>query len=91
MVKRGRRDDKRLLIAKEEVLLSKERTILSFMRTALAFIGVGIIVVNFLKDTSFQIIGFLLIAVGFAEIGESIRRLRKKQKMMSRLEKKTGV
>ncbi|MBI4174768.1 MAG: DUF202 domain-containing protein [Candidatus Aenigmarchaeota archaeon] len=91
MARKRRREDKRLLIAKEEVLLSKERTILSFMRTALAFIGVGIIVVNFLKDTSFQIIGFLLIMVGFAEIGESVRRLRKKQKIMGRLERRTGV
>ena len=86
-----RRTDKKLLIAEEEVLLSKERTILSFMRTALAFIGVGIVVVNFFKDTSLQIIGYLLIVVGFVEIGESARRLKKKQKIMARLEKKTGV
>ncbi|MBS3050936.1 MAG: DUF202 domain-containing protein [Candidatus Aenigmarchaeota archaeon] len=86
-----RRQDKKLLIAEEEVLLSKERTILSFMRTALAFIGVGIIVVNFFKDTAFQLIGYLLIMVGFVEIGESARRLRKKQKIMGRLEKRTGV
>jgi len=86
-----RRQDKKLLIAEEEVLLSKERTILSFMRTALAFIGVGIIVVNFFKDTALQLIGYLLIMVGFVEIGESARRLRKKQKIMGRLEKRTGV
>ena len=86
-----RRQDKKLLIAEEEVLLSKERTILSFMRTALAFIGVGIIVVNFFKDTTFQLIGYLLIMVGFVEMGESARRLRKKQRLMNRLEKRTGV
>lgn len=86
-----KRKRKELLIAEEQVILSKERTILSFMRTALAFIGVGIVVVNFLKDSIFQIIGYLLIIVGFVEVGESIRRLREKQKIMKRLQKQTRV
>lgn len=86
-----KRKDKKLLIAEEEVLLSKERTILQFMSTALAFIGVGIIIVKIFNDSMFQLIGYLIIAVGFVEIGESMRRLRGKQKIMKRLEKQTKL
>ena len=79
------------LLSEEQVLLSKERTILTFMNTAVAFIGVGLITVNVFKDSAFQLIGYMLIIVGFVEIGESVRRLKKKQKNLSRIEKQTGV
>ncbi len=79
------------LLAQEEVLLSKERTILSFMRTALTFIGVGVVIVNFLKDFVFQVVGYGLIAIGFVEVAESMRRLREKQKVVKRLSRQTKI
>lgn len=82
-----KRQKKAMLIAEEEILLSKERTILSFMRTALAFIGVGVVIIRFMNETVFQVIGYGLVILGFAEVLESYRRLREKQKIMKRIEK----
>ena len=90
-MRRRKKEDKEVLLSEERTLLSKERTILSFMSTALAFIGIGIIIIKIFENSSFQIIGFLIIAVGFVEIGESLRRLKRKQKLMGKLEKQTGV
>ncbi|MFA4819684.1 MAG: DUF202 domain-containing protein [Candidatus Aenigmatarchaeota archaeon] len=90
-MRRKEKDNKEVLLSEERTILSKERTILSFMSTALAFIGVGIVIIKLFENSSFQIVGYLIIAVGFVEIGESLRRLKRKQKQMSKLEKQTGV
>ncbi len=90
-MRRRKKEDKEVLLSEERTLLSKERTILSFMSTALAFIGIGVVIIKLFENSPFQIIGFLIIAVGFVEIGESLRRLKRKQKMMGKLEKETGV
>ena len=90
-MRRRKKEDKEMLLSEERTLLSKERTILSFMSTALAFIGIGIIIIKLFENSSLQIIGFLIVAVGFVEIGESLRRLKRKQKLMGKLEKETGV
>lgn len=72
----------------EQVILSEERTMLSLMRTGLAFIGVGIIIVSIWKEPLQQAISYILIIIGFLSILESYRRLRRKQKEISKLEKK---
>jgi uncharacterized membrane protein YidH (DUF202 family) len=73
----------------EQVLLSKERTILSFMRTGLAFVTAGIVIAGFFNDIkSAQIIGYILVGIGFIEVFESIRRLTVKQKEMNELKRK---
>lgn len=90
--KHRKKKSKEILIAEEEVLLSKERTALSFMRTALTFIGVGIVVASVFKDVLlFQVMGYLLVAIGVVELVESFRRLRSKQKYMNKLQRQTGV
>ena len=86
-----RRISKSLVLKEEEVLLAKERTILSFMQTGLAFIGLGLIVTNFLKEADIRLVGFVLIIVGFVEVLESIRRLRKKQSQMHKLKKMGAI
>ncbi|HIG97450.1 MAG TPA: DUF202 domain-containing protein [Candidatus Aenigmarchaeota archaeon] len=86
-----RKTNKEVLLSEERTLLSKERTILSFMSTALAFIGVGIVIIKLFENSSIQIIGYLVVVIGFVEIGESLRRLKGKQRQMSKLEKQTGI
>ena len=74
----------KLNFEQQQIILSKERTILSFMRTGLAFIGIGIIVINFLSSQATQVIGWALVLIGFVEIIESYKRLRKYQRKMDR-------
>jgi len=74
------------ILHEEEVILSKQRTILSFMRTGLAFIVAGIATVGFFQTFgSAQIIGYILVGIGFVEVFESMRRLITKQKDMNKL------
>ena len=73
----------------EQLLLSKERTILSFMRTGLTFITAGIVVSSFFSQTSAQVVGYILVGIGFIEVFESIRRLIVKQKEMNEFKRKT--
>lgn len=85
------RESKMLLLAEEQVVLSKERTILQFMSTAITLIGLGLVVVNVLKELLFQVIGFGLIFIGFIELLESLRKLRVKQQLISQIKKKTRI
>ena len=83
--------DEVINLSKERTLLSKERTILSFMQTGLAFIGVGIVIINvFGTNQSSEIVGWLLIIIGFAEVLESMRRLLKYKKKMSIMRRVLG-
>jgi len=75
----------------EEVLLAKERTILSFMQIGLTFIGLGVIVINVFDTAQYQMIGNLLIIIGFIEVLESFRRLRHKKKEMEALKRKGAI
>ncbi len=75
-----------IILQEQQVLLSKQRTILSFMRTGLAFIAAGIAIVGFFQTFApAQIIGYILVGIGFAEVFESIRRLLIKQREMEKL------
>ena len=70
-----------MIFQEQQVLLSKQRTILSFMRTGLAFVVAGIAVAGFFQDVqSAQVIGYILVGIGFIEVFESIRRLVQKHK-----------
>ena len=81
-----RRKSRIEILQEQQVLLSKQRTILSFMRTGLAFIIAGIALVGFFQSFSpAQIIGYILVGIGFVEVFESIRRLTVKQKEMRKL------
>jgi uncharacterized membrane protein YidH (DUF202 family) len=79
-------------LSKERTILSKERTILSFMQTGLAFIGVGIVVINIFGATSHpsELVGWVLVVIGFAEVLESLRRLAKYRRKMSLLKRALG-
>ena len=94
---RGRRarrklalEQERTLYVQEQTLLSKERTVLSFMQTGLAFIGAGVVVSSVLSQLEFKVLGWILILIGFAEVVESWRRLRKYQGRMRRVRKELG-
>jgi len=77
------------LMEEEQVLLSKERTILSFMRTGLTFVTAGVVLAGFFDQfRSAQIVGYVLVVIGFIEVAESIRRLLVKQKEAQELKKK---
>ena len=83
-----KRKSKIEIFQKEQVLLSKQRTILSFMRTGLAFVTAGIVVAGFFQTFQpAQIVGYILVGIGFIEVFESIRRLMVKQKELRRLKK----
>ena len=78
------------MLQEEQILLSKQQTILSFMRTGLAFVTAGIVVAGFFQTLeSAQIVGYILVGIGFVEVFESIRRLMEKQKEMKKLKKST--
>ena len=79
------------MLAEEQVLLSKERTILSFMRTGLAFIVLGLVVVNLFTNIPAQVVGWLLVAIGFGEVFESFRRLFIYKKRLEELKKKRKI
>jgi len=75
-----------IILQEQQVLLSKQRTILSFMRTGLAFTTAGIVVAGFFQTFEpAQIVGYILVGIGFIEVFESIRRLIEKQKEMDKL------
>lgn len=76
------------ILAEEQLVLAKERTILTFMQTGLAFVGIGVVLVSVFKEFTAQIAGYALIVIGFGEVFESFRRLRKKQKEMEMLKRK---
>jgi uncharacterized membrane protein YidH (DUF202 family) len=76
----------------EQVLLSKERTILSFMRTGLAFVTAGIVIAGFFQELkAAQVIGYVLVGIGFIETFESIRRLIVKQKELDDLRRRCNI
>ena len=76
------------IMEEEQVLLSKERTILSFMRTGLAFVTAGIVIAGFFENLEMaQIVGYLLVTIGFVEVFWTIRKLAEKQSEMNRLHK----
>ncbi len=58
------------------------------MRTGLAFVAAGIVVVSVLPHLVSQIVGYALLIIGFGEVFESFRRLKKKQEEVRRLKKK---
>jgi uncharacterized membrane protein YidH (DUF202 family) len=75
-----------MMLQEEQVILSKQRTILSFMRTGLAFVVAGIAAAGFFQGfETAQIVGYILIGIGFIEVFESIRRLAVKQKELKKL------
>ncbi|MFH0929372.1 MAG: DUF202 domain-containing protein [Candidatus Aenigmatarchaeota archaeon] len=83
-----KRKSRIILMQEEQVVLAKQRTILSFMRTGLTFIVAGIAVAGFFQNFELaQIVGYILIGIGFIEVFESIRRLTVKQKELKRLRK----
>jgi uncharacterized membrane protein YidH (DUF202 family) len=86
-----RLQEKEVILSEERTLLSKERTILSFMQTGLASIGLGIVLTYYLKETFLTYVGYILILTGFAEVLESIRRLRTKQKQVDKLKKQGAI
>lgn len=74
------------ILEEEQVLLSKERTVLSFMRTGLAFITAGVAIIGFFQTLQLaQMVGYILVGIGFVEVFESIRRLVEKQRELDEL------
>ena len=85
------REELNIILSEEQTILSKERTILSFMRTGLAFITLGLVIVNLFKNMESEIIGWILVIIGFAEVIESLRRIWKYKQLMERIKKKSKV
>ena len=83
-------EKERTVLAEEQTILSKERTILSYMRTGLTFVVAGIAVNNFFPNIATQIVGWILIFIGFFEIIESYRRLAKYKKKMEKVKRALG-
>ena len=86
-------DEVQVALSKERTLLSKERTILSFMQTGLAFIGIGVVIINLFGASSYpsQIVGWVLILIGFVEVLESYRRLQRYQKKIQSIKESAGL
>lgn len=83
--------EEQTLLSQERTILSKERTILSFVQTGLAFIAVGVAIINvFSRSTESVIIGTALIIMGFIEVIESVRRLKKYRGRMEEIKNKLG-
>ena len=81
-----KRKSKLIIMEEEQLILSKQRTILSFMRTGLAFVVAGIAAAGFFQGfETAQIVGYILIRIGFIEVFESIRRLLAKQRELKKL------
>jgi len=92
-------EEERTLFLKEQTVLAKERTILSFMRTGLGFItaGFAIIAASSIMEAFLKmhpmipfIIGTALVFVGFLEIIESFRRLRRYKDKMKKITVELG-
>ena len=82
-----KRKSKLIILQEKQLVLSKERTILSFMRTGLAFVVAGVAIAGFFQGfETAQIIGYILIGIGFVEVFESIRRLIEKRKELKALD-----
>lgn len=78
-------------LSRERTVLSKERTVLAFMQTALAFIGVGIVIINVFPTSQISlIVGGALILIGFVEVIDSLRRMKKYKRKMSEIRKRLG-
>jgi len=93
--RRTRLAEEQVWLSEERTVLSKERTILAFLQTGLAFIAVGLAVVNLaaahvLQDVYTPWVGWALVAIGFIEILDSIRRLRRYKKKMEKIKVKLG-
>lgn len=88
MPKKRKRKTRFEILQEEQTLLSKERTVLSFMRTGLAFITAGVAISGVFQSFELaQIVGYILIGIGFIEVFESIRRLVEKQRQLDELTK----
>jgi len=74
-----------VLLSEERTILSKERTILSFMQTGLAFITLGLVIVNLFRNMQSELIGWALVLIGFLEVIESLRRLKKYKHLSNRI------
>jgi len=92
-------EEERTLFLKEQTILAKERTILSFMRTGLGFItaGFAIVAATAILENFFSIhpmvsfiIGWGIVIVGFLEIIESFRRLRRYKEKMKKITVELG-
>jgi len=84
-------EEESILLSEEQTILSKERTILSFMQTGVAFITLGLVIVNLFRNMQSELIGWALILLGFVEVLESLRRLRKYKKLAERIKNRAKM
>ncbi len=73
------------ILSEEQTLLAKQRTMLSFIQTGLAFIGFGLVVVQFWENFLAQLVGAVLVAIGFYEIARSYKKLSEYNRRLERL------
>ncbi len=83
-------EEERTILAEEQTLLAKERTILSFMQTGLAFIALGVVIINVFQTMSSEIVGWILVLIGFVEIVECLRRFARYKKKIETVKRKVG-
>jgi len=75
------------ILGEEQTLLAKERTMLSFVRTGLGFIGVGLVSAKFFGEPIFQIIGAILILIGFYQISRAYRKMSEYEQRLRRVKR----
>jgi putative membrane protein len=73
-------------LAAQRTMLANERTLLAYLRTAIAFAAAGGSAVHFLDSTFFDVLGWVLVAVGMAGGGLGAARFRKVRAQVSRQE-----
>lgn len=73
------------ILSEEQTLLSKQRTMLSFIQTGLGFIGMGLVVAKFFGDLIYELVGILLIIIGFYEIGRAYKKLAEYNRRLERV------
>ena len=78
-----------MMLKTEKMLLNKKHSIYSFMKAGLAMLVIGLLLITILRgNIIFEIIGWIIIVVGFLEILESYHRMDRWKKEMARLRRK---
>ncbi|MHA1244091.1 MAG: DUF202 domain-containing protein [Candidatus Heimdallarchaeota archaeon] len=65
------------LLAADRTALANERTFLAYIRTSLAFIAAGFGLIKFTTETSFIVMGWILIPIGVVILALGIYRFFK--------------
>jgi len=77
-----------LVLLEEQTILSRERTMQQYIATGLGFIGLGVVVIKFFLGGYYYLLGFALLAMGFAQIITAYVRFARYRRIARHLRKK---